>query len=135
MSRTKIATRARVGTTAARPGQPGVLAQWFHAIDGKHGAYVIRHDAGTVVYVGESHSGQLQRTLVRHFQRWHSATNHAYDRQTHVVDVWVTTTPAEAVALQDRLIRRLKPRDNGPAGQLALPWYRRLTMLDDTTPF
>ena len=53
----------------------------------KSGAYVITSHAGRVLYVGESHTDQLKKTILRHFERWTSGTwkgehkRHTYDRK------------------------------------------------------
>ena len=104
---------------------------WLRALDGKSGAYAIRTKAGllfgpAVVYVGESHTGNLRKTLCRHFQAWSRTKSwwrgqfapsqtdpgHTYDRGAVEVAVQVTRSPAAAIALQGRWIRALKPRDN-----------------------
>jgi excinuclease UvrABC nuclease subunit len=84
---------------------------------GKNGVYVVRTRAddvagSSVLYVGESHTGRLGKTLSRHFQTWEGPTaGPTYDANA----VWcaVVETPAEmAVATQNALIEKLKPRDN-----------------------
>lgn len=92
------------------------------------GVYAIRHRgwlSKTVVYVGESHSGNLYKTLVRHFQAWNRGKGwwtgqyapaqtdpgHTYDRASHEVAFRVAS-PARALALQAAWIASLKPRDN-----------------------
>jgi hypothetical protein len=68
-----------------------------------------------VLYVGESHTGNLAKTLKRHFYPWRDdaeRVHNTYDR--HAVEVAVRLTPPPAaVGAQDNLIRRLEPRDNG----------------------
>lgn len=101
---------------------------WVRNLRGKSGAYAIRERgwfSSTIVYVGESHTGGLYKTLTRHFQSWHRGKKfwfgqyapaqtdpgHTYDRAKVEVAVQ-TCAAARAVALQDRWIRTLKPRDN-----------------------
>ena len=99
---------------------------WLAALRGASGCYVIRDRATrAVLYVGESHSGRLYRTITRHFQAWARLKRHwigllgaqqhdpgtNYQRDAVTVQV-VTTSPAAAVGLQGRLIRALRPRDN-----------------------
>ncbi|KAB2892943.1 MAG: M23 family metallopeptidase [Kofleriaceae bacterium] len=102
--------------------------EWVQALRGESGVYVIRErdPDGTpiVVYVGESHSGRLYETLTRHFQTWRRwkgfwkgqfAEGHdpglTYPRDR--VDVAVRVLPADAaIDEEERLIRRLRPRDN-----------------------
>lgn len=85
---------------------------WVRDLRGKSGVYVIREPAGRVLYVGESHTGRLKKTLLRHFQAWSGKTaGPTYSRGS--VEVAVLVTPAgRAVAAQNRLICRLQPRDN-----------------------
>lgn len=111
--------------------------EWLRDLRRKSGAYAIRRSGlifTTIVYVGESHTGNLYKTITRHFQVWtrqkrppqtvadwwakarvYSAEQtdpgHTYDRGE--CEVAIEVCPASrAVALQDAWIRRLKPRDN-----------------------
>ena len=106
-------------------GAPGeAYPDWVRALEGKSGVYVLRLRAsGEVVYVGESHTGRLRRTLVRHLQAWARRKQHwagmsgkndpgvIYPRARVEVAVAVVSA-ARAVAEQDRLILSLSPRDN-----------------------
>ncbi len=86
---------------------------WIDALRDKSGVYVIRQrDGGRVLYVGESHSDRLKDTLTRHFRAWSGPTaGPVYSRGA--VEIAVVITPkARAVARQNALICRLKPRDN-----------------------
>jgi excinuclease UvrABC nuclease subunit len=98
---------------------------WVKALDGKSGVYVFRDvDDGDVLYVGESHSGRLSRTLVRHVQGWARAKQFwgraGFSRndpgttyKRNAVEVAVRVVPASrAVAVQNALISELAPRDN-----------------------
>jgi len=104
--------------------------EWVRALDGKSGAYAIRTTgvfAPTVVYVGESHTGSLYKTLTRHFQGWSRSRakswwagqfspaqtdpGHTYPRDKCEVFVNVTSRGG-ALDRQNALIRRFKPRDN-----------------------
>lgn len=84
------------------------------ALRGQSGVYAIR-DArtGTVLYVGESHTGRIWKTLQRHFQAVESFAR--VDEWTHArpelveVSVWTTRHGAEALRLEERAIRRLRP--------------------------
>ncbi len=100
----------------------GDFAEWLNALRNQSGAYIIRrrrtHD---VLYVGESHTGSLAKTLKRHFYPWRDdpeRTHHTYDRRAVEVAVRLTPPPP-AVGAQNNLIRRLAPSDNGytPAKQ------------------
>lgn len=100
---------------------------WVQALRGRSGVYVIRDRAAgapVVAYVGESHTDRLYETLTRHFQTWRRwkgfwkgqyGEGHdpglTYPRDQ--VDVAVrVTSPAAALDEEERLIRRLRPRDN-----------------------
>lgn len=87
--------------------------EWVRELAGKSGVYVIRNaDNKQVLYVGESHSGRLRKTLVRHFQAWSGKTaGVTYGRGSVEVAIEVTT-PAKAVSRQNALICQLSPRDN-----------------------
>jgi excinuclease UvrABC nuclease subunit len=106
-------------------GDPGDrYPEWIAAVDGKSGIYVIKSKRGIVLYVGESHTGRLKATLVRHFQQWKRdklnlysktdwsrTTGKTYDRSD--VLVWVhPCRKDQAQKLQYLLIQKLQPRDN-----------------------
>lgn len=102
--------------------------EWISAVFGKSGVYVIKDKRGTVLYVGESHTGRLRQTLIRHFQTWRRSkinlfsktdwsrtTGVTYDRGD--VLAWVHPCRRDqARKLQYALIQRLKPRDNSVDG-------------------
>lgn len=81
-------------------------------------------EGGKVVYVDESHTGNLYQTLTRHFQGWNRYKNFwkgqygeghdpglVYLRAS--VEVAVRELPAtRAIEEEAVLIRRLRPRDN-----------------------
>lgn len=127
-----------------RPYVGARVAPAIKATAGRHGVYAIRdRESGRVLYVGESHSASLAKTITRHFQSWSGPTAGArYDRDA--VEVWVRPFPTgeQAVAWQNRLIAQLAPRDN-VAGQMT--WWERLfggaprsalaASLDDDVPF
>ena len=94
-------------------GPDGKPAGWVSAIGDRSGAYVIR-DARTraVLYVGESHTGRLRKTLLRHFQTWRGRTAGPTYAPARVEVAVRFTPPPSAVAAQDNLICRLAPRDN-----------------------
>ncbi len=84
----------------------------------KSGIYIIySKQSGKCLYVGESHTNQLKKTILRHFQQWgldyfHTTARATYDRNR--VSVFVeTTAAADAVEKQNDLICKLLPRDNG----------------------
>lgn len=93
----------------------GEFLQWVNDLRNLSGAYVIRskrsHD---VLYVGESHTGNLAKTLKRHFWRWKDDAERkhfTYDRRDVEAAVRITP-PNSAKGAQDNLILRLTPRDN-----------------------
>ena len=67
---------------------------------------------GTVLYIGESHTGRLYSTLLRHFQRWKGPT--AGPRlPVSKVEVAIIRTPADkAVETQNALIAEYRPELN-----------------------
>ncbi len=104
-----------------RMGEP--YPDWVRRLKGKSGVYVIRQ-GGEPVYVGESHSDRLYETMTRHFQSWRRwkgfwrgqyAEGHdpglTYRRDRVEVAARVTS-PEGAMDEEERLIRRLRPRDN-----------------------
>jgi hypothetical protein len=102
----------------------GPWPSWVREIGAASGVYVIRDKlSGRVLYVGESHTGRLRKTLLRHFQQWSGKTaGKTYNRGS--VEVCVLKVSAgRAVRLQNFLIVELQPRDNSisPAGVLREP--------------
>jgi len=94
----------------------GEFLDWLHSLRNRSGAYVIRSKSNRrTFYVGESHTGNLAKTIKRHFYPWRDdpeRRHNVYDR--HAVEVATRLTPpTTAVGAQDNLIRRLEPRDNG----------------------
>lgn len=103
---------------------------WVRELHGKSGVYVIKGVSlfsTTILYVGESHTNRLYETMTRHFQSWRRAKKWwvggyvvsdndpgtTYDREA--CEVAVRFTPANvtvSVAVQNELIRKLKPTDN-----------------------
>lgn len=94
----------------------GEFPEWLNALRNQSGAYVIRaRGSGRTLYVGESHTGNLAKTIKRHFYSWRDdgERKHAtYDRRRVEIAIRLTP-PNSAVGAQDNLIRRLEPRDNG----------------------
>jgi hypothetical protein len=95
---------------------------------GFSGVYAIRERrffGNVIVYVGESHTGRLYKTLTRHFQSWsrgkkfwrgvyqpdQTDPGHTYDRGSCDV-AWETCTAKRAAVLQAEWIESLRPRDN-----------------------
>jgi hypothetical protein len=97
----------------AHGAQPGQWREWVQKLGNASGVYVIRSKRSReVLYVGESHTGQLYSTLTRHFQSWSGAhAGTTYQRES--VEVAVRTMPPKAaIRHQAELIRKLEPRDN-----------------------
>ncbi|MBE7450539.1 MAG: hypothetical protein HS111_17060 [Kofleriaceae bacterium] len=98
---------------------------WIRDLRGESGVYVIRDRATReILYVGESHTSKLYETLTRHFATWRRykgfwrgqyAEGHdpglTYPRNAVEVAARITTA-ARAIDEEERLIRRLSPRDN-----------------------
>lgn len=98
------------------------------ALANKSGVYAIRTRGwlfSTVVYVGESHTGNLYKTLTRHFQSWRrgkqfwrgafqpAQTDPGHTYQRAECEVAFQTSPRDrALALQAAWIDKLSPRDN-----------------------
>ena len=137
--------------SVANPSGRG-FAPWVRALKGKSGAYMIREtDSGEIVYVGESHTATLYKTLTRHFfgswQRdkdWWKEKNRGaggerpgniYDRDTHEVRVTVTSD-RWATRLQYKWIKRYNPRDNDTRG-MSIDTNRTIPTkdFDDEVPF
>lgn len=112
-----------------RPVSAGFIGDLFgsdwppyvRTLAGKSGVYVIRERfTKQVLYVGESHTNRLKKTLLRHFQAWSGKTaGQRYGRGAVEISCQVTA-PAAAVARQNTLIAKLRPRDNSisPAGPM-----------------
>lgn len=88
-------------------------ARPIRAMQKRSGVYVIRSTAtDEILYVGESHTGNLYRTIVRHFEEWDGPTaGTTYDRNRVDVAI-VLCPPGEARELQYDVIEELEPRDN-----------------------
>lgn len=102
---------------------------WLAALDGKSGVYVIRRASDKrVLYVGESHSGNLRKTLIRHFEAWrrdrkNRGAVHDWSRHTgqtygrgDVEVAYLVVRRDVAQKVQFALIQKLSPRDNGVDG-------------------
>ena len=101
----------RYRSPLATEGDPHVYAGWIRDLRGRSGVYVLR-SGSEVVYIGESHTGRLYRTLTRHWQGWTGATaGTTYDPADLRVAVLVCSSSC-AVEEQRRLIERHKPADN-----------------------
>ena len=89
-------------------------AAWVKALKGKSGVYVIRDRGflGAIQYIGESHTGRLYSTLLRHFQRWTGKTA-GVTFEASKVEVAVVRCPAnKALELQNAMIADFRPKLN-----------------------
>jgi hypothetical protein len=99
-----------------RPVKEGnnAIADWVKTLKGKSGVYIIRERGflGSILYVGESHTGRLQPTLLRHFQQWTGPTAGPTFANSDV-EVAIVRTPAEkALETQNAIIMEFEPKLN-----------------------
>lgn len=98
-----------------RPVKEGrAVAEWVKALKGKSGVYIVRERGflGDVLYVGHSHSGRLDSTLLRHFQHWTGPTA-GPTFPVSKVEVAVIRTPAgKAIELESAVIAEHNPKFN-----------------------
>lgn len=90
------------------------LAPWVTDLKGRSGVYLIRTTGffGRMKYIGESHTGHLKKTLLRHFQRWKGPTaGPTFDPDAVEIGI-VKTRPEKAVEFQNALIAELDPEIN-----------------------
>ena len=87
---------------------------WLAELKGRSGAYVIREKGflGEILYIGESHSGCLKKTLLRHFQHWTGRTKGPTFARSKVEIAVFKTRKENAVELQNALIEEYKPKLN-----------------------
>lgn len=90
------------------------IAPWVKELKGKSGVYVIRERGflGSVLYIGESHTGRLYSTLLRHFQRWIGKTAGCTFAVSNVEVAVVRTPAARALDLQNNMITEFRPKLN-----------------------
>ncbi len=94
-------------------GSSGAFPAWFRALKGRSGVYHIKgRESGALVYIGESHTGRLKKTLARHFQAWQGKTAGPTYRRGQVVVAVEITPDKTAVARQNKRICAMNPRDN-----------------------
>lgn len=89
-------------------------APWVRDLTGKSGCYLVKEKGilGSVIYIGESHTGRLKKTLLRHFQHWKGKTSGpTFTKRGYVVAV-VRTRPEIAKSTQDALIDEYRPALN-----------------------
>lgn len=90
------------------------VAQWVKDLAGRSGCYLVRDKGllGSVLYVGESHTGRLKKTLLRHFQHWKGPTKGPTFRRGEVEVAVVRTKAESAVSTQNALISEYSPKLN-----------------------
>ena len=83
----------------------GEFLEWLHSLRNLSGAYVIRAKSNhRTLYVGESHTGNLSKTIKRHFYPWRDdpeRRHNVYDRNAVEIAVRLTP-PTTAVGAQDK---------------------------------
>jgi len=89
----------------------GKIRPWVRELAGKSGVYVIREKGlfGSIVYIGESHTGRLNSTMLRHFQHWTGKTKGPTFARSNVEIAVFKTRKEKAVELQNALIAEHKP--------------------------
>lgn len=93
----------------------GRFAAWLNKLNEFSGAYVIRNRfTKEVLYVGESHTGRMAKTIKRHFHTWNDSTDRQhFTDDASSVEIAVRVTPGKiAVETQNRLMKQLKPKYN-----------------------
>jgi len=90
------------------------VAEWVKALKGKSGVYLIRERGffGSVRYIGESHTGRLYSTLLRHFQRWKGPTAGPTFPVSKIEVAIIRTLAGKAVETQNALIAEYRPELN-----------------------
>lgn len=90
------------------------IRPWVRELAGKSGVYIIREKGfwGSIVYIGESHTGRLKATLLRHFQHWTGKTKGPTFARSKVEIAVFKTRKENAVELQNALIEEHKPKLN-----------------------
>lgn len=98
------------------PKVAGRFAVWLDAAKGRSGVYVFRSAvSGRALYIGESHSDSLYKTITRHFWSWKDKTRPHYTVGVlSSVELAIVLVPkSRAVQVQNDLIERLRPLHNG----------------------
>jgi hypothetical protein len=98
-----------------RPVKEGrAVAQWVKDLKGRSGVYVIREPGffGEMLYCGESHTGRLYATLLRHFQHWTGETAGETFAASKVEVAVVRCPAARARDLQNAMIAEYRPKLN-----------------------
>lgn len=87
---------------------------WIAALAGKSGVYIIREKGflGSILYIGESHTGRLKKTLLRHFQHWTGKTKGPTFARSKVEVAIIPTRKENAQEFQNALISEYRPKLN-----------------------
>lgn len=96
-------------------GEGKRFAKWLNELRNQSGAYVIRRkESHEILYIGESHTGNLAKTIKRHFHGWNDKTGRQhFTCSARSVELAVRVTPPNgAVGAQNNLIARLQPEKN-----------------------
>lgn len=107
-----IGPKVKGWTWLAKRGEYNPAVRSF--VHGEHGVYAIRDkDTHRVLYVGESHTGRLWKTMLRHFQGQRSFEGIGEwthpDAEQVEVKLWTTRTPDDARDLEVIQVSRLGP--------------------------
>jgi excinuclease UvrABC nuclease subunit len=90
------------------------VAGWVKALKGKSGVYLVRERGfwGEVLYCGESHTGRLNATLLRHFQHWTGPTAGPTFPAEKVEVAVILAQEEKTVELQNTMIAKYEPTLN-----------------------
>jgi excinuclease UvrABC nuclease subunit len=90
------------------------VADWVKSLKGKSGVYLVREPGflGEVLYCGESHTGRLYSTLLRHFEHWSGPTAGPTFPASRVEVAVVRCPAARALDLQNAMIAEYRPKHN-----------------------
>jgi hypothetical protein len=90
------------------------VAAWVKALKNKSGVYIIRERGwlGNVLYAGESHTGRLYSTLLRHFQHWTGPTAGPTFAVSKVEVAVIRTPAAKAIETQNAVVAEYQPEHN-----------------------
>lgn len=116
----------------------GRFAAWINNLRDFSGAYVIRNrHTKEVLYVGESHTGRMSKTIKRHFHAWNDSTDRQhFTADAGDVEIAVRVTPGKiAISTQDKLIKQLKPKYNTVGSEEPYEGLSPFDVNDQMDPF